>query len=198
MPKEEIFPVFFDSGDEFRLWLMENHHRASELWMGFYKKDSGRKGISYRDAVDEALCFGWIDGRVRGVNEYSYALRFSPRIKKSTWSAVNLKRIEELRAAGRLHPAGIKAHAERDPARAKLYSFEQDKLPQLTPEMEEEFKKNEDAWAFWQRQPASYRKAASWLMISAKKEETRKSRLAALILDSAAGRRYKPLRRPGD
>jgi uncharacterized protein YdeI (YjbR/CyaY-like superfamily) len=192
--------IYFTSPDELRNWYVKHHDTATELVIGFYKKHTGTPSVSYQEALDEALCFGWIDGIRRRVDDERYRNRYTPRQKRSVWSDVNIKRVGELTELGRMHPAGLKAFNERDPARTKQYSNEQENLA-LDPAYEAELKANPAAWDFFQSQPPSYRKPATWWVMSAKKEETRLRRLATLIEDSAAGRRVAPLtspRRGGD
>jgi uncharacterized protein YdeI (YjbR/CyaY-like superfamily) len=181
-------PTFFDSPAAFRRWLAANHATAAVLWVGFYKKNSGRGGITYPQALDEALCFGWIDGVRKSVDAVSYTVRFTPRTPRSVWSTVNTKRVGELTKLGRMAPAGLKAFEARDRKRSGVYSFEQ-RVVKLTPDYERQFKANKAAWAFFAVQPPGYRRLASWFVMSAKKDETRQRRLARLIADSAAGRR---------
>src|SRR4051794_16367229 len=175
--------VFFGSPAELRAWLEANHATAWELWIGFYKKGSGKVGITYAEALDEALCFGWIDGIRKRHDAASYVNRFTPRTARSTWSAVNIKRVEELRALGRLHPAGIAAFEGRDAARSGLYSHEQ-RAVGLDEAYEQQFRERAGAWKFWQAQPAGYRRTASWWVMSAKQATTRERRLATLVADS--------------
>ena len=181
-------PMYFRSAAEFRRWLQKNHDRASELFVGFYKKDTGLGGITYQEALDEALCFGWIDGVRRRVDERSYTNRFSPRTKRSTWSAVNIKRVRELIAEGRMAPPGQRAFEGRDETRAKLYSYERATC-ELLPEHQKQFRARAKAWAFFEQQPAGYRRLAAWYVMSAKKDETRQKRLERLIADSARSSR---------
>lgn len=184
-------PRFFRSRAEFRSWLEKNHSAASELWVGLYKKGSGQKGITYSDAVAEALCFGWIDGLTRSIDESRWTIRFTPRTQKSNWSAVNIKRFGELRAEGRVAPAGLEAFERRSRA-ARRYSYESP--PQrLDPQYERQFKADRRAWSFWETAPASYRRAAMYWVMSAVKEETRKRRLGILIESSRNGERVPPL-----
>jgi uncharacterized protein YdeI (YjbR/CyaY-like superfamily) len=186
--------VFFDSSADFRAWLEAHHASATELWVGFYRKDSGKRGISYPEAVDQALCFGWIDGVRRGVDATSYTNRFSPRKLGSNWSAVNIKRVGELSALGLMHAAGVKAFEARDPARVQELSSE-GRAIELDGEYAERLRAHPEASAFFHAQSPWYRRTASWWVVSAKKEETRLKRLAALIEDSAAGLWVGPLRR---
>jgi uncharacterized protein YdeI (YjbR/CyaY-like superfamily) len=179
---------YFRSAAEFRRWLEAHHATASEIWLGFYKKGSGRRGITSPEALDEALCFGWIDGVRRGVDAERYANRYSPRTPKSYWSEINTKRALELIEEGRMRPAGLAAFERRNVARTKAYSFEQ-KTAALSREQERAFRRNRLAWRFWEAQPPGYRRTASWWVISAKRDETRGRRLAALIEHSARGER---------
>ncbi len=187
-------PKFFAEPLAFREWLEENHHQAQELWVGFYKKGSGRPSITWPEAVDEALCFGWIDGIRKSIDATSYTIRLTPRKPRSTWSAVNIRRVQELIEAGRMQPAGLEAFAKREEDHSRQYSFEQGEVA-LGEEFEATFRANEKAWAFFASQPPSYRKTTTWWVISAKQEETRRRRLATLIEDSEAGERIAPLRR---
>ena len=178
----------FRDAATFRRWLERNHDREKELWVGFYRNDSGRGGLTYREALDQALCFGWIDGVRKKVDEASYAQRFTPRQARSTWSLVNIRRVGELTKMGVMAPAGVKAFEARDAARSGTYSFEN--RPQaLPPDLERRFRKDRAAWAFFQTQPPGYRRTAIWFIVSAKKDETRLKRLAVLMDDSAHGRR---------
>jgi uncharacterized protein YdeI (YjbR/CyaY-like superfamily) len=181
-------PRFFKSSVRFRRWLESNHASVTELWVGFYKKGSGKTGVTYLEAVDEALCFGWIDGLVRGLDEIRYMQRFTPRKKTSTWSLINLAKVRKLTEQGRMHPAGLKAHAARDPKRTGIYSFE-NAARKLAPGDQKKFRANKAAWNFFQAQPPGYRRTASWWVTSAKKAETKVRRLEQLIADSAAQRR---------
>jgi uncharacterized protein YdeI (YjbR/CyaY-like superfamily) len=181
-------PTFFKSPVDFRKWLEKHHATAQELWVGFHKKASGKPSITWPESVDEALCFGWIDGIRKSVDDVSYTIRFTPRKPRSVWSAVNIKRVEELNRQGRMRPAGHKAHEARIEKKSGIYSYEQRKA-----ELEEPYGKrlrqNKEAWTFFQAQPPSYRKAANWWVLSAKKEETRIKRLEKLIEDSSQGLR---------
>jgi uncharacterized protein YdeI (YjbR/CyaY-like superfamily) len=189
-------PTFFATPAEFRAWLEANHETETELLVGFYKKGSGRPSITWPESVDEALCFGWIDGVRRSIDGEAYSIRFTPRTPRSIWSDANTKRAGELIEAGRMAAAGHAALERRDPSRAGVYSFEQRKAPKLAPEHERRFRANEAAWAWFNAQPPSYRRPAIHWVVSAKREETRERRLATLIEDSAAGRTIKPLTRP--
>lgn len=180
-------PKFFKSSAEFRKWLEAHHSSATELLVGYYKKDSGKPSITWPQSVDEALCFGWIDGIRKSIDDLSYKIRFTPRKPRSTWSAVNIKRAGELIEQGLMQPAGLKAFQAREENRSGIYSYEQ-RSPELPDQYEKKLTKNRAAWKFFQAQPASYRKAANWWVLSAKKEETRLKRLDQLIDDSAKGR----------
>jgi uncharacterized protein YdeI (YjbR/CyaY-like superfamily) len=188
-------PKFFATPKEFREWLEKHHADTSELWVGFYKKDSGRPSITWPESVDEALCVGWIDGLRRSIDGDSYMIRFTPRRAGSIWSAVNTRRAKELIEAGRMRPAGLRAFEGRDPAKTNLYSFEQREAAKLDPDMEKRFRANRKAWAFFQAQPPGYRRLAMFRIMSAKQQETRERRLAALIRECVAGRRMEPMRR---
>jgi uncharacterized protein YdeI (YjbR/CyaY-like superfamily) len=190
-------PRFFATPAELRAWLEEHHDREPELWVGLYKKSSGRPSVTWPEVVDEALCFGWIDGVRQGIDDSSYANRLTPRTPRSTWSAVNIARVKELTARGRMHPAGLKAFEARADERSAIYSYEQRKSPELEHEQERQFRDNAKAWDWFQSQVPSYRKAAIWWVISAKREETKAKRLATLIEDSEQGRTVKPLTRSG-
>jgi uncharacterized protein YdeI (YjbR/CyaY-like superfamily) len=164
--------------------------------VGFYKKASGKPSITWPESVDEALCFGWIDGVRKSIDESSYKIRFTPRRPGSIWSAVNIKRAGELIELGRMAPAGLRAFDERKEARSVVYSYEQRDSARLEGDYEAQLRANPQAWDFFQAQPPWYQRAASWWVISAKKEETRLKRLATLIEESAQGRTIAPLRRP--
>ncbi len=191
-------PTFFATPAELRQWLDRNHATATELLVGFYKRGSGKASITWQELVDEELCFGWIDGVRQGIDEVRYSNRITPRKPRSTWSAVNIARAQELIRLGRMHPAGMAAFERRTEERSAIYSYEQRKSARLAPAAERSFRANKKAWTFFQAQAPGYRQAATWWVISAKREETRKKRLATLIADSALGRAIGPLRRrPG-
>jgi|SRR5215469_4370168 len=187
-------PNFFKSGNEFRGWLEKNHDKQQEFLLGFYKKASGKGGITYQEALDEALAFGWIDGVRKSLGEASYTIRFTPRKPKSIWSMVNIKRVGELTKLGRMRAPGLKAFEGRDLKRAQLYSYER-KTSKLDGELEKRLKASEKAWEFFQAQPAGYQRVISWWVISAKQEDTRFRRLERLIKDSENGRRVGILER---
>ena len=186
--------TFFATPAAFREWLKKNHKTAPELLVGFYKKSSAKPSITWPESVDEALCFGWIDGIRKGVDDISYTIRFTPRRPRSIWSAVNVKRAQELTKLGLMQPAGLAAFQKRREDRSRVYAYEQQER-MLDEAYEKKLRANKKAWAFFQTQPAWYQRTASWWVISAKKEETRLKRLATLIADSAAGRTIAPLTR---
>lgn len=190
-------PKFFKTPADFRKWLEKNHEKEQELQVGFYKKYTGKPSITWPQSVDQALCFGWIDGVRNGIDEESYMIRFTPRRAGSIWSAINIRKVEELTAAGLMKPAGIAAFERRKDHKSKVYSFEQKHEDLvLPPAFEKEFKKNKKAWAFFKSAVPSYKKPAIWWVISAKQETTQLKRLQTLIEDSEAGQRIKHLRRP--
>jgi len=189
---------FFKSPPDFRKWLAANHASQTELWVGFYKRASGKASITWPQSVDEALCFGWIDGIRKSIDDVSYKIRFTPRKQRSTWSAVNIKRVGELSEQGLMSEAGVKAFEARQENRSGIYSYEQ-RSPELPELYAKKLKKNTAAWKFFEAQPPSYRKAVNWWIVSAKQEETRLKRLHKLIEDSAAGQRiaqFTAIRKP--
>lgn len=188
---------FFKSPSDWRKWLEAHHAELQELWVGFYKKDSGKPSITWPQSVDGALCYGWIDGIRKNIDEVSYKIRFTPRKQRSTWSAVNIKRAQELSDEGLMRPAGLKAFQAREENRSGIYSYEQ-RLPDLPDPYRRVLKKNTAAWKFFQAKSPSYRKAANWWVLSAKKEETRLKRLDKLIEYSAQGQtipQFTPIRK---
>ncbi len=189
-------PTFFRTAADFRAWLEENHANEDELLVGFRKRGTGKPSITWPESVDQALCFGWIDGVRRSIDAGGYSIRFTPRRPRSIWSAVNVKRFGELSKAGLVHPAGREAFAARSDAKTGIYSYEQRHEAKLSPEQDEALRANAKAWAFFQAQPPWYRQSAIYWVVTAKKEETRARRLAALIDDSAHGRTVAPLTRP--
>ncbi len=193
MPEPPTEPIYFASPREWREWLAEHHASADEALVGFYKKHTGRQGMSWAEAVDEALCFGWIDTVVRRVDEDRHYQRFTPRKAKSTWSAVNIANVERLIAEGRMTTAGMRAYAARSEENSRIYAFEQSDV-ELPPEALERLRADEAAWTFWTSRPAGYRRIAAWWVISAKRPETCERRLATLIADCAAGRLIKSQR----
>jgi uncharacterized protein YdeI (YjbR/CyaY-like superfamily) len=181
-------PKFFGTPADFESWLEENHATATELWVGFYKRDSGKPSITWLESVDQALCFGWIDGIRKRVDEISYQIRFTPRRPGSIWSATNIKRAKELARQKQMRPIGLKAFAARIENKSGVYSYEQ-RNTELKQPYAKLLKKNEAAWKFFETQPPSYRKMIDWWIISAKKEQTRMARLEKLISESAKGKR---------
>ena len=190
-PRPDSVSVFTDAA-QFRAWLEEHHDTATELWVGYYKKGVSRTSLSYPEAVEEALCFGWIDGITRRIDDEVYANRFTPRRKGSSWSAVNIAKVAELTAAGRMHAAGLRAFEERDRRKDASYSLER-AAAALPADYEARLRADPGAWAYWQAQPPGYRRTATHWVVSAKREDTRLRRMATLIGDCAAGRRIKPL-----
>jgi uncharacterized protein YdeI (YjbR/CyaY-like superfamily) len=188
-------PKFFPTPTDFRRWLEQNHESKTELWVGFHRKGSGRPSITWPESVDEALCFGWIDGIRKRLDDESYVNRFTPRRAGSNWSAINTRRAKELISAGRMQQAGLRAFKARDPAKSGVYSFEQRHAAKLTREAERQFRANKRAWEFFESQPPGYRRIVIWYVVSAKQEATRARRLGRLIEDSAAGRRIGLLQR---
>ena len=186
MATDEPAPIFFARPAEFRAWLDAHHQSERELWVGFYKKDSGRPSITWPESVDEALCVGWIDGIRKTIDTTSYKIRFTPRKPTSTWSAVNIARVAELTREKRMRPAGLAAFKQRKDAKSGIYAYEQRQNAAFDPAQEQQFRANPKAWKFFEAQPAGYRKTATWWVISAKRPETRQKRLATLIGDSAA------------
>lgn len=189
-------PRFFKTADAFRAWLEAHHESSAELLVGFHKKGSGKPSITWPESVDEALCFGWIDGVRRSLDDDSYTIRFTPRKARSVWSAVNIARAQELERSGRMQPAGLRAFERRSQARSQIYSYEQRDEAVLDRAAERQFRANAVAWAFFQTQPPWYRRTAIYWVMTAKKAETRIKRLATLIDDSANARRLKQLSRP--
>ncbi|HET7482651.1 MAG TPA: YdeI/OmpD-associated family protein [Actinomycetota bacterium] len=187
-------PKFFATASAFRKWLEANHEKKSELWVGFHRKASGKGGITYSEAVDQALCFGWIDGVRKSWDDDSHMMRFTPRRPRSIWSAVNIRKFEELQRRGLVRPAGMAAFERRSEDRSRVYSFEQETV-ELPKEFERRFRASRDAWKWFSTQPPSYRRPAIWWVVSAKREETRRRRLDQLIDDSQAERRIKHLSR---
>jgi uncharacterized protein YdeI (YjbR/CyaY-like superfamily) len=185
-------PAFFEAASDLRRWLAANHETADELWVGLYRVGSGRKSITWPEVVDEALCFGWIDGIRQSIDDTSYKNRITPRRKGSNWSAINIARVAELEVAGRMRPAGRRAFEARDEARSATYSYER-ATARLDDEAAATFRANSEAWSWFEQAPASYRRAATHWVTSAVKPETRDRRLQTLIADSAAGRTVKPL-----
>jgi uncharacterized protein YdeI (YjbR/CyaY-like superfamily) len=179
-------PVFFATRAAFRKWLEKHHDKSRELIVGYYRKDSGRPSLTYPESVAEALCFGWIDGIKRRVDDLSYSLRFTPRQARSNWSAVNIAKMNELLANGLVHPAG-QAAWERRKEDKSAYSYEQRHRVTLDAESEREFRRNATAWKHFQGLPPGYRRTTIWHIMSARRPETKAKRLANVIAASAAG-----------
>jgi uncharacterized protein YdeI (YjbR/CyaY-like superfamily) len=189
-------PIFFESPAELRAWLEQNHETETELLVGAYRKATGKPSVTWPQIVDEALCFGWIDGIRRGIDDESWSIRLTPRKPTSNWSSVNIGRVAQLEEEGRMKPAGRAAFARRREERSGIYSYEQRGKAKLEPDQEREFRANEAAYEFFRSQPPGYRRTATHWVVSAKREETRRKRLATLIEDSANGRRLRHLTRP--
>lgn len=181
-------PKFFKNQSDFRKWLEKNHDKETELIVGFYKVDSGRQNMTWSQAVDEAICFGWIDGIRRSIDSESYCIRFTPRRPTGIWSAVNIKKVEELTKNGLMHPAGIAAFKRLNPEKSMIYSFESGEKT-LPPEFDQKIKSDTTAWNFFEKQPPSYRKRIIHWILSGKQESTRLSRLSKLIVESRSGNR---------
>jgi uncharacterized protein YdeI (YjbR/CyaY-like superfamily) len=187
--KSPTKPTFFAEPAQFRAWLAKHHATAPELMVGFYKRDSGKPSITWPESVDQALCFGWIDGVRRRLDKVSYTIRFTPRRGGSNWSAINIGRVETLQADGLMHPAGLTAFAKRSEEKSRIYAYEQRHTARLDPEHQKKLEGNRKAWAFFQVQPPGYQRLMAFWVVSAKKEETRLKRLQRLIDESARGRR---------
>jgi len=181
-------PRFFKAQSEFRRWLEKNHAKEAELIVGFYKKDSGKPSITYPEALDEALCFGWIDGVRRSLGDEGYTIRFTPRKPKSIWSNVNVRHVERLKKEGCMAPAGLKAYELKDPKKTGIYSFE-NRPRELGAAYEKKFRANKKAWEFFEKQPAGYKRLMIYRVMEAKQEETKERRLAQLIEVSARSER---------
>jgi len=194
-PKPTLNPSFFATQAEWRRWLQKHHERREELWVGFYRKESGKPSITWPQSVDEALCFGWIDGVRRSLDEISYTIRFTPRKPRSRWSLVNVKRVKELTRLGLMRPPGLQAFAECEAGRAGTYAYEQRNTARLETADERKFRANPTAWSFFQAQARWYRRTSTFWVISAKKRETQLKRLATLMDCSERGVRLPQLSR---
>ena len=188
-------PTYFKSPSALRRWLEANHATMRELWVGFYKKDSRRPSVTYKEALDEALCVGWIDGVRKSLDELSYTIRFTPRKRKSHWSAVNIARVGELTALGLMKAPGLETFESRDRTAPARYSYEA-RPHALDPPYERMFKANPRAWTFFSSQPPGYRRTAIWYVVSAKQEATRLKRLGLLMAHSDRGARLPSLTSP--
>jgi uncharacterized protein YdeI (YjbR/CyaY-like superfamily) len=187
---------FFRTPEDWRAWLTANAADTAELWVGFFKRGAAESGITWPQAVDQALCFGWIDGRRQSIDATRYRIRFTPRTAKSTWSTVNVARVQELTAGGLMQPAGLEAFARRRADRSGSYSHEQAGEPVLDAGQLACLEQHPEARAFLERQPPSYRKAVLWWVVNAKRPETRARRLEKLIANSAEGRRLEQFQSP--
>jgi uncharacterized protein YdeI (YjbR/CyaY-like superfamily) len=182
-------PIFFAKSDDFRAWLEEHHQIATEQWVGFHRKSSGRASITWPEAVDEALCFGWIDGLRKTIDARRYKIRFTPRRLHSNWSAVNIARMKELIHDGHACPAGIALFQRRSPAKSRVYSYENRKSARLSSAAAKGFRADSTAWKLFQEQPKSYQQTAIWWISTGKRSETKNNRLQKLITSLKAGRR---------
>lgn len=189
---EQLKPIFFANPAAFRAWLRKHHKSESELIVGFYRKDSGKPSITWSEAVDEALCFGWIDGIRRKHSDEAYSNRFTPRRKGSNWSAINIARVAELTKLKRMQPAGLAAFALRTEAKSRVYTYEQKNVAVIEKALEKKFKANKKAWEFFQAQAPYYRRLATGWLNSGKAEETRLRRLDKLMAACEQQRRMIP------
>jgi uncharacterized protein YdeI (YjbR/CyaY-like superfamily) len=187
-------PIFFESPQAFYDWLEEHHARESEVYVGFYKTHTGKRAMTWSESVDQALCFGWIDTRTNSIDEDRYMQRFTPRRPGSNWSKINVEKVAKLKEAGLMRPAGLAAFEQRRPERTGVYSYE-DAGNGLPPGYEERLRANQAAAEYFYSRPPSYRRTAIYLVMSAKREETRVRRLEQLIEDSANRLDIKQLRR---
>jgi uncharacterized protein YdeI (YjbR/CyaY-like superfamily) len=181
-------PVYFTSPAEFRAWLEDHHETAPELVVGFRKKATGKPSMTWPESVDQALCFGWIDGVRRRVDDERYTIRFTPRRNGSVWSAINIARVKELTAGGLMRPKGLEAFGRRSDSKSVIYSYEQRSSATLDPALEKKLKSNKKAWSFFNTRPPWYQRKVIYWIASAKSEETRLRRLEKLIQESAKGR----------
>lgn len=182
-------PKFFKTAEAFRRWLARYAAERDELIVGFMKRATGQPSMTWPQSVDEALCVGWIDGIRKRIDDERYLIRFTPRRKGSHWSAINIRRVGELQAAGRMLPAGLAAFAQRTEAKSAKASYEQPVMPELEPAQLKTFKRDKAAWKFYEAQPPGYRRMVNWWVISARQEATRTKRLSTLIAACAEGRR---------
>lgn len=184
-------PIFFATPDELRRWFEENHDKVQEQWIGFYKKGSGKPSITWEELVDQELCFGWIDGIRKSIDDISYTNRITPRKPNSIWSAKNIASMERLTQLDLMHPRGLEAFNKRKAEKSAIYSFEQTEAPTLSDDEEAQFRADKAAWAFFEIKSNSYKRSALHWVTSAKKPETRQKRLTTLIEDSANSRTLK-------
>jgi uncharacterized protein YdeI (YjbR/CyaY-like superfamily) len=185
-------PFYFKTSSDFRKWLLKNHKDKSELLVGFYKVSSNRPSMTWSESVDQAICFGWIDGVRKSIDHESYCIRFTPRKPTSIWSAINIKKVEELSANGLMHASGIEIFEKRKEEKSRVYSYEKEAVS-LQKEFEKKFKANKAAWKYFQQMPKSYTRPAIHWVMTAKREETKLKRLEELINDSSQGRKIKLL-----
>ncbi len=179
--------TFFPTPEDFRKWLAENHESETELWVGYYKKHTKLPSMNWSESVDQALCYGWIDGLRKSIDDKSYKIRFTPRRPTSIWSAVNVKKIEELTKAGLMMPAGIEAWNKRREHKTQIYSYEQVKASELYKAYEKKIKASPKAWEFFDALAPSYKKNTVFWVMSAKREETRLRRLQILVESAEQG-----------
>ena len=184
---------FFATAADLRAWFEKHHGTAPELFVGYWKKGTGGTGVSHTEAIEQALCFGWIDSIARRIDEQRYQVRFTPRRRGSVWSAINIAKIAELTGLGLMHPAGTRAFEQRKPEKSAVYSYEQAEDAGFDEDQAARLRADPAAWEWFARQTPSYRRSATHWVVSAKRPETRERRLAQLIVDSAAGRRVPPL-----
>lgn len=184
-------PVFFADAQAFRTWLDTHAATARELLVGFHKVGSGRPCMSWSESVDEALCFGWIDGVRKRVDDATYTIRFTPRKPSSIWSLVNVAKMDKLRAAGKMTPAGETAFAFRSAAKSGIYAHERSDAPELSPDELARFRQDAAAWAYFETAPPGYRKLMLHWITKARREDTRAGRLATLMQACAAGTRLR-------
>jgi uncharacterized protein YdeI (YjbR/CyaY-like superfamily) len=186
--------TFFKTPADFREWLAAHHDKKQELWVGYYKKDSGKPSITWPESVDQALCYGWIDGIRKSIDDESYKIRFTPRKATSVWSAVNIKRVGELTEQGLMQPTGLAAFEKRKDDKSSIYAYEQRDKAAFSEDHEKQFRANAKAWDWFKASAPSYQKSAIWWVVSAKQEATRLKRLATLIDDSENERRIASMR----
>lgn len=190
-------PTFFENAGQFRAWLETNHDIETELWVGFFKRGSGRPSMTWPESVDEALCFGWIDAVRKSIDGERYAIRFTRRRPGGVWSNVNIARVAALTESGLMRAAGLAAFAARKEDRSGIYAYEQNAFPELSTEHEQRFRADAAAWEHFQSRPASYRRSALWGIVNAKREDTKERRLVELIDCSRRGETIPRLTRPG-
>jgi uncharacterized protein YdeI (YjbR/CyaY-like superfamily) len=181
----------FPTPADFRAWLEANHASEREIWIGYYRKGVPKTAMTYAEAVEEALCFGWIDGQARRIDEEVTSNRFTPRRKTSNWSAINIAKVAQLKKAGRMHPSGLRAFEERDRSKDASYAYERPDLV-LSEEWLARLRADPAAWEFWDSETPSFRRGATYWVMSAKREETRARRFETLVRDAAGGRRPAP------